>query len=121
MDKTYKNIDAYISAQPKEVQPTLNKLRKVIVDNAPGVTEAIKYQMPTFVLNGNLIHFAAYKKHIGLYPAPSAIVKFEKDLKAYVTSKGAIQFPLDRDIPYDLVKKIVEFRVAENSSKGKKY
>ncbi|AOA02590.1 iron chaperone [Carnobacterium maltaromaticum] len=111
------SIDAYISQFPLDIQLILKKLRKVIKEAAPESSEKISYQMPTFVLNGNLVHFAAQKKHIGFYPTPSAILAFEEALKDYKTSKGAIQFPFDKTIPYELVREIVLFRVAENKLK----
>jgi uncharacterized protein YdhG (YjbR/CyaY superfamily) len=114
-----KTIDEYIATFPKNVQNILQELRRVIRDSAPEAKEAISYQMPTFKLNGNLVHFAAHKNHIGFYPTPSAIVAFKKELSPFKTSKGAIQFPLDKPIPFDLVEKIVKFRVKENKSKKK--
>lgn len=109
-----KNIDEYIMASPGEIQPQLQKLRAVILKAAPKAEEAISYQIPTFKLNGNLVHFAAYKNHIGFYPAPSGIKAFEKELSVYKSSKGAVQFPLDKPLPYALISKIVKFRVKEN-------
>jgi uncharacterized protein YdhG (YjbR/CyaY superfamily) len=109
-----KTIDAYIATFPAPVQMKLKKLRRTIRDLAPKATEAMKYGMPTFVLGKNLVHFAAYKNHIGFYPTPSAIVAFKKQLATFVTSKGAIQFPVDEPIPLSLVEKIVRFRVKEN-------
>ncbi len=109
------NIDDYIASFPQEVQVILEKLRQTIRQAASDATEKISYQMPTFYLNGNLVHFAAYKNHIGFYPAPSGIVAFQDELKKYKTSKGAIQFPIDEALPLALVKKIVAFRVQENS------
>ena len=109
-----KNIDAYIKQFPAKKKEKLTNLRKLIHSEAPKAEEAIKYGMPTFVLHGNLIHFAAFKKHIGLYPTPSAIQAFAKELIPYTTSKGAIQFPLDKPLPLSLIKKIVKFRVKEN-------
>lgn len=111
------NIDEYIATFPQEVQVTLEKLRQTIRKAAPDATEKISYQMPTFYLNGNLVHFAAYKNHIGFYPAPSGIVAFHNELKKYKTSKGAVQFPIDEAIPLVLVKKIVAFRVKVNLAK----
>lgn len=108
-------IDIYIDAFPLTVKNKLKQMRELIRNNAPLATEAIKYGMPTFVLNGNLVHFAAFKNHIGFYPTPSAIKKFEKDIGEYKYSKGAIQFPLDENLPEELIVKIVKFRVAENS------
>jgi len=109
-----KTIDGYIAGFPKEVQAILEKIREIIKESAPGVEEAISYQIPTFKLKGNLVHFAAYKKHIGFYPAASGIEKFMEDLSAYEVSKGAVRFPIDQPIPYDLIREIVAFRVKEN-------
>ena len=89
----------------------------MIRDSAPNAEEAISYQMPTFKLNGNLVWFAAFKNHIGFYPKPSAIETFEKELSNYKVSKGTIRFPLDKPIPFDLVRKIVKYRAKENSEK----
>jgi uncharacterized protein YdhG (YjbR/CyaY superfamily) len=114
-----KNIDDYIADFPPEVQALLEKVRATIRKAAPDAEEAIKYQMPTFVLNGNLVHFAAFKKHIGFYPVPSGIEKFKKELSVYEQGKGSVQFPLDQPIPYGLISKIVKFRVEENSKKAK--
>ncbi len=111
------SIDEYIATFPQEVQATLEKLRQTIRKAAPDAIEKISYQMPTFYLNGNLVHFAAFKNHIGFYPAPSGITAFQDELKKYKTSKGAIQFPIDAVIPHALVNKIVAFRVKENSAK----
>lgn len=110
--KNYKDIDEYIKLAPKENQDTLKRIREVVNESAPNAEEAIKYGMPTLrIKNKNLIHFAVFKNHYGFYPAPSAIVEFKKDLEGYVTSKGAIQFPIDKPVPFELIKKIVEFRV----------
>ena len=114
------SIDAYIATFPKEIQRKLQKLREVIRAAAPEATEKISYQMPTFYLNGNLVHFAAFKHHIGFYPTPSGTEHFQKELSAYKTSKGTVQFPLDQPIPFDLVIKMVNFRVAENNQKASK-
>ena len=111
-------IDEYIMRFPPEVQEKLNTLREVIREAAPNAVEKISYQMPTFYLSGNLVHFAAYKNHLGFYPAPSGIEAFQKELTPYKTSKGAIQFPLEKEIPYELVKGIVKFRVEENLQKA---
>jgi uncharacterized protein YdhG (YjbR/CyaY superfamily) len=110
-----KNIDEYIASFPLEIQQLLNLMRTTIHNAAPTAVEDIRYQMPTFRLNGNLLHFAANKNHIGFYPAPSGIIAFSDELKTYKTSKGAIQFPLDKPLPLELISKIVKFRVAENS------
>ncbi len=113
----FQTIDEYNSAFSEEIQSTLDLIRQTIRDAAPNAIETINYQMPTFKLNNkNLVHFAAYKKHIGFYPAPSAIERFNDELLSYKWSKGAIQFPLDRPIPHDLIKRIVIFRVKELSS-----
>ncbi|NYT05336.1 MAG: hypothetical protein GKC04_03035, partial [Methanomicrobiales archaeon] len=98
----------------------LDQLRNIIREQAPDAEEAIRYGMPTFRLNGNLVHFAAFSHHIGFYPAPSGIEAFEKDLTPYKHAKGSIQFPLDKEIPYELVKKIVRFRVKEQRERGNK-
>jgi uncharacterized protein YdhG (YjbR/CyaY superfamily) len=113
----FKTIDEYIKTFPGDVQIILEKMRQTIHEAAPEAVETISYQMPAFKLNGNLIYFAAFKKHIGLYPTPSGAEAFKKELSAYKSGKGSVQLPLNKPIPYDLVKKIVLFRVKENSSK----
>lgn len=116
--KNYNSINQYIEEFPTEIQEKLEKIRKVIHESAPKAEEAISYGMPTFKLNKkNLVHFAAFKKHIGFYPAPSGISNFEDELAPYVHAKGSIQFPLDMPIPYDLIKKVVKFRVKESNQK----
>ena len=115
-----KTIDEYIAGFPPDIQEILEKIRAVIHSEAPEAQETINYQMPTFVLNGNLVHFAAFKNHIGFYPTPSGIEKFQKEIAKYKYAKGSVQFPLDQPIPYDLIRKIVKFRVKENKAKGKK-
>jgi uncharacterized protein YdhG (YjbR/CyaY superfamily) len=110
-------IDEYISLHPPKVQELLEKIRVVIKKAAPDAIEAIKYQIPTFVLNGNLVHFGAYKNHIGFYPAPSGITVFKQELSVYESGKGSIQFPLDKEIPFDMIGRIVQFRVQENLEK----
>ena len=110
----YSTIDEYIFQFPKEVQMLLQEIRKVIKEAAPEAVEKISYQMPTFYLYGNLVHFAAYKNHIGFYPAPSGIEAFKEDLKIYKWAKGSVQFPITKPIPLELIRKIVEFRVIEN-------
>ncbi len=117
----YKNIDAYIADFPKDVQTILRKIRAIILEAAPKAEEKISYGMPAFKLHGQLVFFAAREKHIGFYPhGNSAIWQFRKELEEYETSKGTIQFPLDKPIPYDLIQKIVERRVKENlTKKGK--
>lgn len=108
------SIDSYIAQFPDDVQARLQKLRTTILKLAPGATEAMSYQIPTFKLNGNLVHFAAFKKHIGFYPGAAGIAAFQDELAGYKSAKGSVQFPLDKALPLDLVKKIVEFRVAQN-------
>ena len=119
MEKTPpQDIDAYIAGFPEDVQAKLEKLRATIHQAAPGVQEKISYQMPTFFLEGNLVHFAAYKNHIGFYPTPSGIEQFKDALSVYKSAKGSVQFPLDQPIPYELVGEIVAFRVDENLAKA---
>jgi len=113
MQRPYKNIDEYIGLFPPEVQRILQQLRETIQEAAPEAAEAISYGIPTFKLNGNLVHFAAYKKHIGFYPTPSAIAAFTKELSLYKQSKGAVQFPINQPIPFYLVSKMVEYKVNE--------
>lgn len=116
---TPKNIDEYIAIFPPDVREILEKIRLTIREAAPDSEERISYRMPTFYLKGNLVHFAALKNHIGFYPTPSAIERFKQEISAYKSSKGAIQFPLDQPIPYDLISNIVKFRVRENLEKAK--
>jgi uncharacterized protein YdhG (YjbR/CyaY superfamily) len=112
-----KTIDEYIAACPPDVQAILQKIRLTIHNAAPQATEKISYQMPTFYLNGNLVYFAAFKEHIGFYPIPTGIEAFKQELSVYKQGKGSVQFPLDRPIPYDLIERIVKFRVEENMKK----
>ncbi|WP_320163243.1 DUF1801 domain-containing protein [uncultured Trichococcus sp.] len=112
-------IDAYINQYPEDVRVILEEMRQVIKEEAPDATEKISYQMPTFYLDGNLVHFAVQKNHIGFYPAPSGVAAFKEELTDYKTSKGAIQFPLTKPIPYELVRQIVRFRVEEAKQKKK--
>ncbi|OPJ64363.1 iron chaperone [Clostridium oryzae] len=111
---TYKSIDEYILQFSPEVQEILKTLRKVIKEAAPDAEEKISWGMPTFVLHGNLVHFAAYKNHIGFYPSPSGIDAFKEELSEYKGAKGSVQFPIKKLIPYELISKIVRFRAAEN-------
>jgi len=106
----YKTIDEYISSFPQSTQLFLNNIKKTIKEVVPEALETISYGMPTFKLKKNLIHFAAYKHHIGIYPTPSGVEVFKKELKEYKTSKGAIQFPLNKPIPLDLIRRIVKYR-----------
>jgi uncharacterized protein YdhG (YjbR/CyaY superfamily) len=114
------SVDEYISAFPEGVQKILNELRTVIKKTAPEATEKMSYGIPTFILNGNLVHFAGWKEHIGFYPAPDGIEAFKEELARYKGAKGSIQFPLDEPIPFPLIRKIVKFRVKQNLEKKKK-
>jgi len=111
---TFESIDEYILQFPPKVQEILGVLRKVIKESAPDAAEKISYQMPTFTLHGNLVHFAAYKNHIGFYPTPSGIDAFKHELSEYKGAKGSVQFPIEKPLPYELISKIVKFRVSEN-------
>lgn len=115
--KGFKNIDEYIATFPKNTQTVLQELRQAIRDAAPEAEEAISYQMPAFKLKGNLVYFAVFKNHIGFFPTSSGVQAFQKELSSYETSKGTIRFPLDKPIPFDLVKRIVKYRVKENLGK----
>lgn len=112
-----KDINEYIAAFTPEVQQLLEQVRTTIQKAAPDATEAISYAMPTFKLNGNLVHFAAFTNHIGFYALPSGNEAFRKELSSYKTGKGSIQFPLDKPLPLDLITKIVKFRIIENTGK----
>jgi uncharacterized protein YdhG (YjbR/CyaY superfamily) len=113
-----KDIDEYIGNFPNDVRELLEKVRITIRKAAPRATEKIGYGIPTFTLNGNLVHFAAFKKHIGFYPTPSGIEQFKQELSVYEGAKGSVQFPLDKPIPFGLIGKIVKFRVQENLKKA---
>jgi uncharacterized protein YdhG (YjbR/CyaY superfamily) len=114
----FTSIDEYIATFPEDTQKILEQIRATIKAAAPDAREKISYQMPTFDLEGNLIHFAAFKNHIGLYPTPSGTEEFKKDLSIYKVAKGSIRLPLDKPMPLDLIKQIVKFRVAENLQKA---
>ena len=117
MAKPPKTIDEYIAGFPKPVQARLQKIRTTIRKAAPKAEEAIKYQIPTFVLNGkNLIHFAGFKEHIGLYPAPRDAEEFAGELEAYEGGKGTLRFPHDQPIPLRLIARIVRFRVSQRAA-----
>ena len=116
----FTSIDEYIAAFPEETQKILEALRAVIKAAVPEAKEKISYQMPTFDLNGNLVHFAAFKNHIGFYPTPSGIEAFKQELSGYAGAKGSVQFPINQPLPLDLIRRIVEYRVAENRAKRKK-
>ena len=108
------SIGEYIAAFPKEIRRILEDVRATIKASAPDAEERISYQIPTFTLKGNLVHFAAYKKHVGFYPTSSGIRAFRRELSTYDTAKGTIRFPIDKPLPLKLIGKIVKFRVAEN-------
>ena len=121
-NKQFKTIDEYISMFPDDVRTILNQVRQTIREAAPEAQETINYQMPTFTLNGNLVYFAGFKNHIGFYPTPTGIEAFKDELSAYKGAKGSVQFPLDQPMPLSLIRRIVEYRVKENSERkpGKK-
>ena len=118
--KLPKDIDAYIAGFPSGTQKLLQEVRATIKAAAPSAEEAIKYALPAFVLNGNLVFFAGYKNHIGFYATPTGHDAFKKELSQYKTGKGSVQFPIDQPMPLKLITKIVKFRVRENSAKAKK-
>jgi uncharacterized protein YdhG (YjbR/CyaY superfamily) len=117
--KKFATIDEYIADYPKSVQVILQKMRQTIAETAPGAEETISYGIPTFKLKGNLVHFGAFKNHIGFYPTPRGLDAFKKELADYEGAKGSVKFPLDKPIPFELVAKIVRFRVEENLAKKK--
>ena len=121
MKTEYKTIDEYIKTFPTDVQIILEKIRQTIRKAAPEATEAISYQMPAFKQNGVLVWFAAFRDHIGFFPTAAGIEAFKKELSPYVTGKGTVQFPLNGQIPYELLEKVVIFRVKENLAKKKGY
>ncbi|CAN5237622.1 DUF1801 domain-containing protein [soil metagenome] len=114
--KQYTNIDQYIALFSEDVQQILQKIRKTIHEAAPEAEETISYQMPTFKMNGKyLVYFAAWKNHIGFYATPAGNEAFKKEQSVYKGAKGSVQFPLDEPMPYDLIKKIVLFRMKEST------
>jgi uncharacterized protein YdhG (YjbR/CyaY superfamily) len=115
----YSTIDEYVATFPKNVQDILEKLRRTIKKAAPGAEEAISYQIPTFKLHGNLVHFAAFKNHIGFFPTSSGIEAFKEELASYETAKGTVRFPLDKPLPLSLISKIVKYRVKENVQRNR--
>jgi uncharacterized protein YdhG (YjbR/CyaY superfamily) len=117
---TYKDIDAYIAAQPEDIQPVLQQMRDIIRKAAPKAQEVISYAMPAYKQHGVLVYFAGYKQHIGFYPTGSGIRAFTEEIKDYKSSKGAVQFPLDKPLPKALITKMVKFRVLEDAEKSKK-
>jgi len=116
----FKTVEEYIESKPEEIRAKLLEMRKLIQENAPDAEELISYGMPAYKLNGPLVYFGAFKKHAGFYPTGSAIKKFTAELSAYKHSKGAIQFPLEEDLPVTLIKEIVRWRVKENLEKSTK-
>jgi uncharacterized protein YdhG (YjbR/CyaY superfamily) len=110
----FTSIDEYIATFPEDIQKILEELRGTIKAAAPDAEEKISYQMPTFFQKGNLVHFAAFKNHVGFYPTPTGIQAFERELSVYKNAKGSVQFPIDQPMPLELITKIVKFRVAEN-------
>jgi len=114
---TFTTVEEYIQSFPDEIQHKLNGFLQAIQETAPAAQETINYGISTFKLGGNLVHFAAYKNHIGFYPAPSAIKQFQEELSSYKTAKGSVQFPLDQPLPFQLIKDIVAFRVREIAEK----
>jgi len=116
----FQTIDEYIKSFPRDVQKKLESIRQTIKKFAPEAEEMISYQIPTFKLNGPLIYFAGFKNHVSVYPAPRSVPEFKKELSAYKGGKGTVQFPLDKPIPLSLIKKIVKYRLKENSAKTTK-
>ena len=115
---SYTTIDEYIEQFPKEIQEIMKEVRIIIKETIPEAKEKISWQMPTFTLHGNLIHFAANKNHLGVYPGPNAIGAFSEELAEYKTSKGAVQFPYAKPIPYELIVKLLKFSAAENITRA---
>ena len=118
MNTSFRNTDEYIATFPEEIRILLEQIRSTIKAAAPEAEETINYGMPTFKFHGNLVHFAAYKNHIGFYPAPSGLTAFQDEISKYKNSKGAVQFPLNKEIPLKLISRIVKFRMNENRIKA---
>lgn len=118
MKKAAADIDEYIAGFPTKVQKILQKVRKTIQKAAPDAAEAISYAIPTFKLNGNLVHFAGYQNHVGFYPAPQGVAEFEVDMARYGAGKGTARFPLDEPIPYELIARITTFRIGKNMERA---
>ncbi|PGL71079.1 DUF1801 domain-containing protein [Bacillus sp. AFS055030] len=116
--KTFETVDEYISQFQPDVQEKLQALRMIVKEVVPNAVERISYQMPTFVLNKNLLHFAAFKNHIGFYPGASGIAAFKEELSVYKGAKGSVQFPINDPLPFDLIKKIVKYREIEDIKKA---
>jgi uncharacterized protein YdhG (YjbR/CyaY superfamily) len=105
----YRNIDDYVASFPPELRKVLEQIRQTVRKAAPGAEEMIKYNMPAFSSNGNVVYFGAFRHHIGLFPSPSGVPAFEKELSAYKTGKGSVQFPLDHSMPLSLISRIVKY------------
>lgn len=118
--RQFETMDEYINTFPENVRRILNELRQTIKEVAPDAEETINYQIPTFTLNGNLVHFAAFEHHIGFYPTPGGMQAFKKELSGYKGAKGSVQFPMNEPLPLPLIRRIVEFRVKENLEKKQK-
>ena len=118
--KNFKDIDSYIQSAPKEARTLLKEMRALVKKAAPDAKEAITYGIPTYKLNGNLVHFGGFKDHVSFFPTSSGVSAFKKELSKYRTTKGTIQFPLDKPLPLDLIKRIVAFRLKENMRKNQK-
>ncbi|MBE7170626.1 MAG: DUF1801 domain-containing protein [Williamsia sp.] len=116
----YTDTDSYIAGFPENTQRLLHEIRRTIREAAPEAAEKISYGIPTFTMGGNLVHFAAYDHHIGFYPGSSPVKAFEKELAGYKTSRGTVQFPLDKPLPHELISKIVQHGIAEIKAKKKK-
>lgn len=112
------SVDAYIAQFAPDIQTILQSIRQVVREAAPEATEKISYQMPTLYLHGNLVHFAAFKNHIGFYPAPQGIEAFQQELAGYKGAKGSVQFPLNQPMPYDLIRRMTAYRAEENKAKA---
>ena len=120
MNTDFKTVDEYIKSFPTDIQTLLNKVRETIKKNAPDAVESIAYGMPAYKMNGKpLVYFAGFKKHIGFYATPTGHAEFANELSTYKQGKGSVQFPLNKPIPYELIKRIVAFRVKENAAKAK--
>ena len=115
--KTFATIDEFISSYPEHVQAILQELREFIHQEVLEAKEKISYGIPTFTFHGNLVHFSAYEKHIGFYPGAAPIAEFKKELKAYETAKGTVRFPIDKPLPYPLIRKMVQSAIKRNLSK----
>lgn len=121
MKVDFKSVEQYIASFPQDTQILLKKIQEIIINNAPNAVESISYGMPAYKINGKpLVYFAGYKNHIGFYATPTGHIKFTEELSVYKQGKGSVQFPINQPIPYELIKKIVSFRVKENEQKSTK-